>query len=258
MMQYNDLTARQRAIVDWIVRDGFISTVVLAEHFGVSDMTIRRDAKRIAEVGHARIVHGGISPTDVNGHSASFAARAREHAEEKRRIAERCLGLFGDQDTLFLDAGTTTCEIANRLNSRFSGTIITNSLPAVNRARQLSAARTICLGGELLKDSQAFIGPLPIQSLQGLRSTIAFIGISGVRDGGFYIEREYEREIKLAAMTAADQVAIVATHDKMERSALSHLVQFPKVDYVITDAEPSASLAREFALAGTQLIVASR
>lgn len=256
MTQPIELSPRQRAIVDRLGRDGFAATVDLAEHFGVSDMTIRRDAKRIAAAGHAKVVHGGMSPTNMSGHSAFFAARAREHASGKRRIAGACLRLFGDHDVILLDAGTTTYEIANLLPSSFGGTIVTNSLPAVHRSRQLPAARTICLGGELLKDSQAFIGHLPIHSLSGLRAAIAFVGISGVGDGGFYIERDHEKEIKLAAMAAADRVAIVATHDKMDRSALAHLVQFSQVDYVITDADPPSHIIREMSAAGTQLIVA--
>jgi len=257
MSQPAELSVRQRAIVDQLQHHGFIATVDLAEEFGVSDMTIRRDAKRIAEAGHARVVHGVISATHVSGHSAFFAARAREHAAGKRRIAAACIRLLSDRDVILLDAGTTTYEIANALPSSFLGTVITNSLPAVYRTRQLPAARTICLGGELLKDSQAFIAPMPLQSLQGLRASIAFIGISGVGEGGCYIEREYERDIKLAAMAAADRVVVVATHDKMARSALAHLAQFSEIDFLITDAEPPAGVRQQLANAGTELIVAS-
>lgn len=251
-----ELTPRQRAIVDEITQRGFITTTDLAEHFGVSDMTIRRDAKKIAQAGHARVVHGGVSPTNVTGHSAFFAARAREHAAGKRRIAEACLPLIGAQDVILLDAGTTPFEIANVLDRGFAGTIITNSLPAVQRTRQLPEARSICLGGELLKDSQAFIGPLALHSLQVLRAAIAFIGISGVREDGLYIERDHERDIKLAAMAAADRVAVVAAHDKMGRSALARLADFSRVDYLVTDAAPPADIARAVEAAGAQLIVA--
>jgi len=252
-----ELTPRQRAIIDQLSHQGFISTVDLAARFEVSDMTIRRDAKRIAAAGHARVVHGGISAVNTGGHSAFFAARTREHSAGKRRIAHACMRLFTDTDAIFLDAGTSTYEIATQLSPGFAGSIITNSLPAVQQAMRLGQARTISLGGMLLTDSQAFTGPLTVASLAGLRAAIAFIGVSGLYDGGFYIEREYERETKLAAMSAADRVAVLATHDKMNRSALAHLAGFAAADYVVTDAQPPAAVVSALAAAGTALIVAA-
>ncbi|MCO4256050.1 DeoR/GlpR family DNA-binding transcription regulator [Pseudarthrobacter cellobiosi] len=251
------LTPRQTAILDQLGRRGFISTTELAESFEVSDMTVRRDTRVLAKRGLVRVVHGGVSGTAMPGQTADFAARVREDADAKHRVAVACLSLIGSQDAIILDAGTTTFQIANELSSSFTGTIITHSVPTIQRCMQLTAARTICLGGELLIDSQAFTGPMTTTAAEGLRARTAFIGVSGIHDEAFYIERDLERSTKIALMAAAERVVVVATHQKMQRSALARLTAFSDVDVLVTDAPPPLEIAEALEAASVQLIVAS-
>lgn len=251
------LTPRQAAILEQLGRRGFISTTELAESFAVSDMTVRRDTRVLAKRGLVRVVHGGVSGTAMPGQNADFAARVRDDAEAKQKVAVACLSLISNQDAIILDAGTTTFQIANELSSSFAGTVITHSVPAIQRCMQLTAARTICLGGELLIDSQAFNGPMTITATEGLRAKTAFIGVSGIHDEAFYIERDLERATKVALMAAAERVVVVATHQKMQRSALARLTAFKEVDILVTDAPPPSDIADALKAASVQLIVAS-
>lgn len=251
------LTPRQTAILDQLERRGFVSTTELAETFSVSDMTIRRDTRGLASRGLVRVVHGGVSGTAMPGQTADFAARVRADADAKQKVAETCLSLIDNQDAIILDAGTTTFQIAQELPFSFAGTIITHSVPTIQRCMQLTAARTICLGGELLIDSQAFTGPMTTSAIEGLRVRTAFIGVSGIHDGAFYIERDLERATKVALMAAAERVVVVATHQKMQRSALARLTPFNDVDILVTDALPPAEIAEALESASVQVIVAS-
>lgn len=251
------LTPRQRTILAELERRGFISTMDLAEAFSVSDMTVRRDTRELSQRGLVRVVHGGVSALGPGGQNADFAARARDDADAKKRIARACLSLIKPLDAVILDAGTTTFQIANELPASFGGTIITHSAPALQRCLQLPSARTICLGGELLRDSQAFTGPMTISAVEGLRATTAFIGVGGIHDEAFYIERDLERATKLALMNAAETVVVVATQQKMRRSALARLAAFDAVDILVTDAAPPREIETALRSAGVRLIVAA-
>ncbi len=191
------------------------------------------------------------------GQTADFAARVRDDAAAKQKVAAACLSLIDNQDAIILDAGTTTFQIAHELPSSFAGTIITHSVPTIQRCMQLTSARTICLGGELLIDSQAFAGPMTTTAIEGLRARTAFIGVSGIHDEAFYIERDLERATKLALMAAAQRVVVVATHQKMQRSALARLMPFSGVDILVTDAPPPPEIADALKAASVQLVVAS-
>ena len=250
------MTSRQAAIMDQLQKRGFVSTSELAESFSVSEMTIRRDTRQLAAGGLVRVVHGGVSLVNSAGHNVDFAARARVDGEAKHAVALACLDLVGTRDAIIIDAGTTTFEIVNEIPNSFEGTVITNSAPAIQRCLQMTKARTICLGGELLLDSQAFTGPMTRAAVEGLRAQTAFIGVSGVHENAFYIERDVERPTKLALMNAADRVVVVATHDKINRSALVRLMDFSSVDILVTDAPPPPDIREALRDAAVELIIA--
>ena len=250
------LTSRQIAIMERLQKHGFVSTSELAESFSISEMTVRRDTRKLDARGVARVVHGGVSLVSPAGHNADFLARSRIDAPAKNAVALACLDLVGARDAIIIDAGTTAFAIISELATEFQGTVITHSAPAIQRCLQMTKARTVCLGGELLLDSQAFTGPMTIAAVEGLRAQTAFIGVSGVHANALYIERDVERPTKLALMNAADRVVVLATSDKMNRSALIRLTDFSAVDVLVTDSPPPPGIRRALRAASVELIIA--
>lgn len=250
------LSKRQRAIAQDLKERGFVSTTALADKYQVSDMTIRRDARRLESEGVARTVHGGLMLPHGTMHGAGFAARAGDDSEAKHRIAAACIKIVSDTERVFIDAGTTAYSVARALPATFAGTLITNSAPVMQVALQLPDATTISLGGQLLHDSQAFVGHMAIGNLEGLRAEIAFVGIAGVDESGLYIERNLELLTKRAFMAASDRVVLVAASSKMGRSDLVRLGDFADIDVLVTDAPPPESIAAAMAKAGVEVIVA--
>ncbi|GAB3185017.1 DeoR/GlpR family DNA-binding transcription regulator [Nesterenkonia halophila] len=251
-----DLAPRQREIVQRLNERGFVSTSQLAEIFGVSDMTIRRDARTLERVGAASIVHGGLMLPHGTIHTGGFAERARHNFAAKKRIAAACLELLDNRQRVVIDAGTTAFEVAYALPKTFEGTIITHSAPVFQLALRLPAATTISLGGELLQDSQAFIGELAESNLRRLRAEVAIIGTAAMNEHGIYIERNLELSTKLALMDAADQRVLVVTHDKMGSSELVYLCGLDRIDIVVTDADPPEKMATALHDHGVRTIVA--
>ncbi|WP_308196921.1 DeoR/GlpR family DNA-binding transcription regulator [Sinomonas terrae] len=171
-------------------------------------------------------------------------------------MAHACIGMVSERDTIIIDAGTTCYEIARQLPSDFKGTIITHSAPAIQQCLRLASARTICLGGELLHDSQAFIGEMAVAATARLRAQKAFIGAAAVRPDGLYVDRDLELAAKRSLIRSADQVIVVAAAGKMGRSALVHLMDFSPVDVLVTDAPPPAEIAAALEESGVELVVA--
>lgn len=256
MSSVEGLSARQREILQRLTEQGFVSTTELAESLGVSDMTIRRDTRELARRGAVRLVHGGGVLPHGTMHTAGFADRASEDAAAKTRIAAACLTLISSRETVLIDAGTTSFEVAHQLPRGFQGTIITHSAPVIQHALRLKLAGTICLGGELVLDSQAFIGELTVSALKGLRAQTAFIGAAAVCADGIYIDRDLELPTKRAIIEASERVVVVAAASKMNKSALVHLTDFSVIDIIVTDAAVPHEVARAAALAGVEIIVA--
>lgn len=251
-----ELTKRQRAIATQLEERGFLSTTQLAVSFDVSDMTIRRDARALAKAGAARVVHGGLMLPHGTRHTAGFAQRASEDADAKQRIAQACVDMVAPGQRILVDAGTTPFAIAQALPPEFGGTVITHSAPVIQLALNLREATTIALGGELLIDSQAFIGGMTIQNMSRLRAEIAFIGAAGVTAQGAFIERNLEMPTKLAIMDATDRVVLVATSAKMGSSSLVHLCAFDAIDALVTDAPPPEEIREALDAAGVETIIA--
>lgn len=251
------LSARQLEIVLRLNEQGFVSTTELAASLSVSDMTIRRDTRELARRGVVRLVHGGGVLPHGTIQTAGFSERAQKESEAKERIAAACQPLIGTRETLVIDAGTTSFEVAHQLPSSFRGTIITHSVPVIQRALRLELASTICLGGELILDSQAFIGDMTVSAIRGLRAETAIIGVAAVRADGLYVERDVELPTKRAIIEAADRVIVVATSGKMNKTALVHLTDFAVVDIMVTDAPLPADIAAA-TRGGVEVIIAGK
>ncbi|WP_422935159.1 DeoR/GlpR family DNA-binding transcription regulator [Sinomonas sp. P47F7] len=251
------LNTRQGEIMNRLTRQGFVSISELALSFSVSDMTIRRDARELSRRGLARVVHGGISLPNGSAHTADFGERASRESEGKERIARTCLGMISQRETIIVDAGTTCFEIVRQLPPDFRGTIITHSAPVIQQGLRLESARTISLGGELLHDSQAFIGEMTVSALEKLRAQKVFVGAAAVRPNGLYVDRDLELSTKRALINSADQVVVVATVGKMNHSAVVHLMDFSLVDILVTDAPPPAAISAALADAGVTILVAN-
>lgn len=252
-----NLNLRQRNILQSVRRLGFVSTVDLASEFDVSDMTVRRDTKALAEAGLARVVHGGVTSVGRGHRFPGFSERGDEEAEGKRRVGVAAAALVSPGNTVIIDSGTTAHQVALNLPDSFRGTFISHSSPALQRSLQLRDARTICPGGELLHDSQAFVGGMTVSALSKLRAHFAFLGVSGVYDGSFYIERDLERPTKIAIMRAVEQVVVVATAAKVNHTAPIQLCRYADVDVLITDVAPTPEIAAQLARDSVRVIIAA-
>lgn len=158
--------------------DGRVVAKDVASALGVSEDSIRRDLRELAEAGELVRVYGGalpIAPADRPVDQRSSLATA-----SKERVASRAVSLIEPGSTIVLDAGTTTLAMARMLPHGADLTVITPSPAVALAAAEHSAARIIMIGGELARFSMVAGGPLAMEALQHLAADLFFLGVTGI------------------------------------------------------------------------------
>ncbi|WP_246958063.1 DeoR/GlpR family DNA-binding transcription regulator [Brachybacterium sp. Marseille-Q7125] len=225
---------RAEAITTELQRAGFASTTVLSRKLGVSDMTIRRDVRRLAEKGELRMVHGGVSLPHGLLRTATYAGRAEEEADSKRAIAEAAAGLLRPGDSVVIDSGTTCFAVSTVLPRSFRGTVITHSVPVLQQMLTNTSATVLCLGGELLAESQVLIGPRTTAAAKEITSDVLLLGANSVDTSGVYLMGDREHLVKRAFLEGASKVVLLADRSKLTRSAPVRLAGLKEIDVMVT------------------------
>ena len=257
-MRYDSAPQRRRVIMERLRESGFVSVTSLTQDLGVSDMTVRRDLRKLEQQGSVRVVHGGVSALHGPMHDPAFVSRSRRGAAAKKAIAETALGLVADTDTIAIDAGTTTYALAQALPHSFGGTVVTHSVPVIQLLLNRGRGTVVGLGGELLHESQAFTGQMTVDAAHGLRVSTLFLGAAAVDERGVYVATDRERPTKLALIDVADQVVLLADHTKFAMTAPVLLCPHDRITTLVTDTDPDRATADHLRSTGTRIVVAGR
>lgn len=255
-LRYVQAPSRRELILARIRLSGFTSISDLAVELGVSEMTIRRDVRKLELEGEVRLVHGGVSMAHATLRTSEFTNRAGISAEGKARIAALAVRMIRPGDVVGFDAGSTVFAVATHLPVGFSGSVITHSVPVVQHMLNLPAARVTGLGGELYPWSQAFIGSATVRQLRGLRMRVFFLGAAAVDRHGIYVEADLEIPTKTALINSASEVVVVVDHQKFDHPAPVLLCPLDRVDTIITDRPLSETMMSAIRRAGVGLLVA--
>lgn len=250
-----DWNARQRQIHEYIAQSGEVRIAELSERYRVTEMTIRRDLEKLEEGGSVKRTFGGAIYVyrDV-----ALQERSGMLTGEKEQIGRLAASLIAPGESVFLDGGTTTLQIARALPPGLRITVVTNAL---NIAAELSAKQipAIMTGGMLHGPTLSLIGPIAAQSLAGMAFDRAFLGATGLSDThGFSNSNLYEAEIKRLAIRQAADVSVVLDHSKFGARVLVSFAALGDVRRIVTDRAPTGELARACADAGVETLVAQR
>jgi len=232
-LTYGAASARRRRIVELVQERTFCSVAELSELLGVSDMTVRRDLRRLDVEGLLRSVHGGASaPTPVIG---TFQQRDGRNMNEKLAIARRAAALVKPHAVVAFDAGTTTPEIARELPIDLPLSVVTHSLPVMAALAGRPNLQLIGLGGLFHNETQAFAGPATITELQQMRVQVVFLAASSIHDGALYCGNPLDAELKKALIDRADRVVLVSDASKFRLTALLPVAPLAAIDCMVVD-----------------------
>lgn len=238
---------RRKAILD-LVLSGTVNVDELCAHFDVSEATMRRDLSALAEQGFIVRTYGGAAAhIGLREPESSVDERRLQHSREKMAIARAALAHVRDNDTLLLDAGTTTCALAELLEARQGLHIITNNLLALPALARVPDGKVTLLGGELRGSSLSTVGAAALAALEHLSADKIFLSADGVVAHLGLCEASADQAYLKANMIGrAAQVFVLADATKLGRALQQHWSPVKVPWTLITDTAADESLLAPF------------
>ncbi|MDI7865001.1 DeoR/GlpR family DNA-binding transcription regulator [Rhizobiaceae bacterium n13] len=249
---------RRRRILEWLEEEGSARVRELATAFHVSEATIRQDLERLENEGFITREHGGAYLNPVSRQIGTMTLHHQENMDKKRRIGALAASLVKDGETLILDAGTTTTEIAMRLTTRRDLTLITNAL---NIAIILGSVPTFAVhmpGGQFKSPTLSLSGDKSVEYFNNIFAGKLFLATAGVDlEAGLTYPSFADLQLKEAMIKAAAHVYLVADSTKIGKSSFTRLGSLDVVHSLITDDGISDAVAKEFEKRGLEVLVAT-
>ncbi len=247
---------RQQRLLRFIEQQQRITVNQIVEHFDVSLATARRDLEVLADQGKVQRVHGGAIAVRQALPEPPVLQRAAEQSSEKARIGQAAADLVHDGETVFLSSGTTVLEVARRLRSKRSLTVITNSLLVVNELADAREVTVICLGGILRHSEMSLLGHLAELAVSELRADKVILGIRAIdAEQGLTSAYLPETMTDRAILKIGREVIVVADHTKCATVSTAVVAPAASVHTLITDMGTPQEFVQALQARGVQVLV---
>ena len=246
---------RRNRLLELVRVRRFVSLPELARELQVSQSTVRRDLDQLEKQGDASRTHGGVLYAGSSPRLPHFDVRQPARLEQKRLIAERTLELIEEGDTVLLDGGSTTYEVA-RLLVGLPLHVVTTSLPVANLFASDGNSDLVLIGGNICPRTGVVQGPYADKMLESLRVRKTILSAAAVNDEGFFNNNLLLVETERAMMRAADEVIVVADSSKFGHRSLTHLCELGAVENLVVDNGITQDWRSKVLAAGVKLLVA--
>lgn len=249
-------TFRHPDILAIAQREGKVTVEALADHFGVTLQTIRRDLAELAEANKLERVHGGaILPSGTT--NIEYEERRNLNDAAKQAIARACAAQIPDGSSLFLNIGTSTEAVARQLLRHRDLMVVTNNMNVANILMDNPDCRIIVTGGSLRRADSGLVGNVTIESIRQFKFDIAVIGCSAMDADGDLLDFDVEEVgVSQTIIGQSRKTFLVADASKLSRSAPARIASMQSLDTVFTDQRLPADLAMRCARWGTQVVIA--
>lgn len=250
---------RQQAMAARVGDRGRLAVAALADEFGVTTETVRRDLAALERAGLVRRVHGGAVPAGaLTLVEPGLGERHRSHGEEKRAIATAALALLpGAEGSIVLDGGTTTAALAEILPPDRRLLAVTSSVPIASRLSVTAGITLHVLGGRVRGLTQCAVGETTVRALADLSVDVAFLGANGITPGhGFTTPDDAEASVKRAMVRAGQRVVVLADSSKLGREHLVRYAAVDDVDVLVTGRNADPELVADLEKAGVEVVLA--
>ncbi|RTM03247.1 MAG: DeoR/GlpR transcriptional regulator [Hyphomicrobiales bacterium] len=248
---------RHGEILRLLGEEGTITIASLAERLGVSQETVRRDVKPLADDGSVLKMHGAVGLASMVG-EAPFERRMRENAEAKRLIARMVAATIRDGEAIMLDTGTTTSFLARELLGHRRLTVVTNSSDIARTLATVNGNKVYMAGGELRSDSGAAFGISAIEFVSRFSVDHAVISIGAVDAAAGLTDYELEEaEFARMVLSRGQRSLVVTDHTKFGRQGLVRVCGFDGFSELATDRPPPPEIAAALSQGGARLTIAT-
>ncbi|MGI9196165.1 MAG: DeoR/GlpR family DNA-binding transcription regulator [Candidatus Nanopelagicales bacterium] len=249
---------RMAAILVELRKHGEVHVSDLAERFGVSLATLRRDLAILEDQGLCLRRYGGAVPTDSST-ELPVVYRDRRSAAEKRAVAEAAAKLLprGPQ-TVGLTGGSTTSEIARVLSTRLDLVVVTNALNIAAEMAQKPRIRVVVSGGVARSQSTELVGPWAESALAQASIGTAYIGVDGLSvEAGLTTHDAIEARTNAVLLGRAERVIVVADSSKIGRALPGQIAPLSAMHVLVTDSRADRDALDAIRAHGAEVVIAS-
>ncbi|MFC5283581.1 DeoR/GlpR family DNA-binding transcription regulator [Pedobacter alpinus] len=248
---------RRKKILELLKEDGSAKVINLAKIFKITEVTIRQDLEKLEKDGLLVREHGGAYIKNIKDQVSSVSLANHEHLDKKELIASKCLEYIQNGDTIILDSGSTTTEIAKKLKGNRRLTVITNALNIALILGAESDIEVIMTGGEFKPPTLSLTGQKAADFFKGINIQKLFLATAGVSlKAGLTYPSISDLVLKKAMIDAAEITYLVADSTKFGKSSFASLGALSLIDYVITDKGIEESHKEVFKKNEIELIIA--
>ncbi|WP_306222389.1 DeoR/GlpR family DNA-binding transcription regulator [Bosea beijingensis] len=250
------LTPRQRQILDLVQDLGFTTIETLAERFGVSAQTVRREIIRLQAGNFLQRFHGGAGLAS-GGIRSAYAQKLTVSPRGKERIGAAVARIVPPGASVFLDVGTTVEAAARALINKPGLRVVTASVSVAQIFCSHGVFDVVVTGGTTRGANGSLVGQAAIASITGFRFDYAIIGLGGFDDDGAPMDFDLEKiAVRQAAMSRARQSLALADHTKFDQTGTARVAPPEALSLVVVDAEPGLRLRESWERSGTRWLVA--
>jgi DeoR family transcriptional regulator of aga operon len=247
---------RRTQILQIVRSTGRVKVNGLATRFNTSAVTIRNDLNELHQRGLVLRSHGGAVLTDTILRESPVHERLKAHSEEKQRIGAMAATLINDGDTIILDSGTTTLEIARQIKKKQGLQIITNGVNIAAELLDARDAKVFIVGGTVRGESASISGHLSEELFEQFSADKLFLSGAGCDlDFGVSGANLEETMVNRAMLRISREIILVADASKFSKRCMSRIAPFSEIDTVISDTSLGEEIQAKLRAQGCNLIL---
>jgi len=246
---------RRSKILELLEKERSIKVNDLVKLFNVTGATIRRDLESLEKEGFLKRTHGGAILPHSFSFEPLFTTKKRQNLKEKMAIGKKAGEIINDGESIFIEAGSTTLQIAKNIKNKHDVTVLTNSIEVARELLNARGVEVILTGGVLRKETIALIGPLAERVLREFRVDKVFLGISGIIPSkGMYTASIAESQIKKLIIEMGREIIGVADHSKFGKECFSFVAPTNVMHKIIIDDKVPPHYIEELKKEGVEVI----
>ncbi len=229
---------RRSKILELLENERAVEVADLVRIFDVTGATIRRDLEALEKEGLLRRTHGGAVLPLSTSYEPLYSSQKKKNLKEKMAIGKKASELISDGDTVFIETGTTTFQVAKNIKNRHSLTVVTNSIDIASELINAKGIDIILTGGNLRKETVALVGPLAERVIEELKVDKVFLGISAIVPGeGMSTASIVEAQMKRLIINMGKEIIGLADHSKFGKESFVFVTKTNVLNKLVTDEE---------------------
>lgn len=246
---------RKQLILDRLARDGQLIAKAFSEELAISEDTVRRDLRELAQEGKLQRVHGGALPASAA--IGDMAVREKVAPDDKLALGRAGAALVKPGQLVILDGGTTAAQVARQLPHGLRATVVTHSPTVAVELAQHPHLEIIMLGGRLYRHSMVNVGAAVVEAASRFRADLYLMGVTGVHpEAGLSTGDHEEAAVKRALHACAAETVVLASSEKLGAASAFVVAPLAELAALVVPPGTPAKVLRPFRASGTRVVVA--